>query len=178
MNYHLAPGGPVYPATERGEMKELHLASWEKRFWAWLIDFIVIGAVSGGITAFVNSFGYSLPYFPGFTPDPIIWLGEFGMHSTLLFLYWSVMEGNSGQSIGKMVMNIRVTGRQGEKIGYGAAAIESFGKAFFLVIDCLIGWLAMSGTRLRVFNRLSGTIVITTEYEHPAEVRYIIEEEE
>jgi uncharacterized RDD family membrane protein YckC len=87
------------------------------------------------------------------------------------------MEGFRGQSIGKMVMNLKVVTRDGTKIHYSAAAIESIGKAFLLPLDCLIGWLAMPNSKLRVFNRLSNTIVIKTDYKEPDGVLYIKEKE-
>ena len=89
------------------------------------------------------------------------------------------MEGFRGQSIGKMVMNLRVVNRDGTKIHYTTAAIESIGKAFFLILplDCLIGWLGMPGSKLRVFNRISNTIVIKTDYREPAGIQYVKEKE-
>jgi len=74
-----------------------------------------------------------------------------------------------------MAMNLRVTGRIGEKINLPTAALESFGKAFILPLDCLIGWLAMPGSKLRLFNRISNTIVIRTKYEGPEGVTYVKE---
>ena len=49
-----------------------------------------------------------------------------------MFAYWTFFEGYNGQSIGKMALNLKVTGRKGEKIDLRAAALESFGKAFLL----------------------------------------------
>lgn len=59
------------------------------------------------------------------------------------------------------------------KIVFRVAALESFGKAFLLPLDCLIGWLAMPDSKLRLFNRISNTLVIRTKYEEPEEIRYI-----
>ncbi|MFQ6075180.1 MAG: hypothetical protein ACE5Z5_03440 [Candidatus Bathyarchaeia archaeon] len=61
-----------------------------------------------------------------------------------------------------MVMGLRVTNLDGSPITLTAAAIESFGKAFLLPIDCLIGWLAevCKERKQRLFNMLSKTIVI------------------
>lgn len=81
------------------DTKTIHLASWDDRFVAWLVDV-------------------------------------------------------------KTVMNLAVTDERGEAIDYVTAAIESFGKAFLLSIDVLIGWLAMEGEHVRLFNRLSSTIVV------------------
>ena len=87
------------------------------------------------------------------------------------------MEGFSGQSIGKMVMNLRVVNRDGTRIRYTTAALESLGKAFLLPLDCLIGWLAMPGTKLRVFNRISNTIVVKSDYKEPYGIQYVREKE-
>lgn len=116
------------------------------------------------IAVFVRS-GASLP-FSG--------IEQIATHGVLQWVYWTILEGRTGQSAGKMVMHIRMTAADGTPAGYANAAIESFGKAFLLVIDCLIGWLAMGGRRLRLFNRISGTIVITDELpETPEGVVYI-----
>jgi hypothetical protein len=59
------------------------------------------------------------------------------------------------------------------------AAVESVGKSFFpiLIFDCLIGWLAMPGTQLRVFNRISNTIVIKSDYKEPQGILYVKDKE-
>jgi uncharacterized RDD family membrane protein YckC len=68
------------------------------------------------------------------------------------------MEGIYGQSIGKMVMQLKVTRLDGQPIDMGYAAIESLGKAFLLPIDCIVGWLLYSNERL--FNFMSETKVV------------------
>jgi uncharacterized RDD family membrane protein YckC len=70
------------------------------------------------------------------------------------------MEGVYGQSLGKMVMKIKVTKLDGTPIGLPSAAIESIGKAFLLPIDCIIGWLLYGDTNQRLFNYISETIVV------------------
>lgn len=155
-------------------METIHLASWGTRFWAWLIDIILVSIVVNVAT----TLGGTLYQFPHFFHIPGgLFPFDVGINSVVLFLYWTILEGYSGQSIGKIVLNLRMTGRSGEKIGFGAAAVSSFGKAFLLPFDCLIGWIAMPDTRLRLFNRLSNTIVIKTTYEPPAGVEYIKEKD-
>jgi uncharacterized RDD family membrane protein YckC len=80
--------------------------------------------------------------------------------AAILFIYWTALEGYRGQSLGKMLLNIVVTGPLGESIRFRDAAIESFGKAFLLPIDFLIGWFAHRKARQRLFNRISDTVVI------------------
>ena len=73
-----------------------------------------------------------------------------------------------------MALNLKVTDRAGGDIDVVTAAVESFGKAFLLPVDCLVGWLAMPGRKLRLFNRLSNTIVVQTrETDAPEGVEYV-----
>ncbi len=150
-------------------MVTLVLAKWSTRFWAWLIDIILVGLLSSAVSELAGPAWQFAPSAP--------WFETISLSSLLLFVYWTLLEGYRGQSIGKMALNIRTTGRAGEDIGYAAAAIESFGKAFILILDCLIGWIAMPGSKLRLFNRLSNTIVIEKEYTPPEGVEYVKQDE-
>ena len=109
-------------------------------------------------------------------PGPFLIPIPFWSNGVVLFLYWTLMEGITGQSIGKMVLNLKITDRKGAPAGIPKAAISAFGRSFLLPLDCLIGWLAMPGTGLRLTNRLSETIVIRTDYREPEGVRYIHED--
>ena len=160
---------PVHNAPER----TLHLGKWSTRFWAWLIDFILVILFLNIVRGIFAPF-WIIPFYIDFQRwEPF----EFGFQTFFFFAYWTVMEGFRGQSIGKMVMNLRVVNRDGTKISYTTAAIESIGKAFLLPLDCLIGWLGMPATKLRVFNRISNTIVIKTDYREPAGILYVKEKE-
>ena len=122
------------------------VASWEDRFWAWLIDIVLIGILWHRIVIVLE-----------------IDLFEFNgalAHSILLFVYWTALESYRGQSLGKMILNIAVTSTSGEKVGFADAAVESFGKAFLLPIDCLISWIFFRGSGQRLFNKISDTIVV------------------
>jgi uncharacterized RDD family membrane protein YckC len=168
---------PVPDTVHGTSEKTLYLGKWSTRFWAWLIDIILV-------ILFLN---IVRGIFEPFWKLPLLWdvahweFVSFWFETVFFFAYWTVMEGYRGQSIGKMVMNLRVVSRDGSKINYITAAIESFGKAFFfpflLPLDCLIGWLGMPGTKLRVFNRISNTIVIKTDYREPAGILYVKEKE-
>ncbi|VVB69446.1 RDD family protein [uncultured archaeon] len=126
-------------------MDKISLASWQDRFWAWLIDLLLVGILWSGVMTI------SMTSAP--SPAGLMILGS------LLFIYWTALEGYRGQSLGKMLMNIVVVGPAGEGIGFRDSAIESFGKAFLLPLDCLVGWIAYGKSRQRAFNRFSNTIV-------------------
>ena len=161
----------IRPVTE----KTIYLSKWSSRFWAWLVDIILV-------ILFLNIVrGVLEPVFS----LPLIWdfgnknwgIFTIGFESIFFFAYWTISEGFRGQSIGKMVMNLRVVNRDGTKITYTTSALESFGKAFLLPLDCLIGWLAMPGAKLRLFNRISNTIVIKADYKEPHGIVYVKEKE-
>lgn len=162
---------PIHEAAER----TLYLGTWSTRFWGWLIDFILVFLFLNIIHSIVSTF-FPIPHYWDFARwNPF----NVGLDTFIFFLYWTGFEGfkGRGQSIGKMIMNLKVVNRDGSKINYQTAALESLGKSFLLVLilDCLIGWLGMPGTKLRVFNRVSNTIVIKTDYREPAGIQYVKE---
>lgn len=130
-------------------METLTPASWMTRFWAWLIDVLLM--------SILWYMGMTISEASAFSPRGL------GFHAILLFLYWTFLEGYRGQSLGKMVLGIVVVGFAGERIGFEDAAVESFGKAFLLPLDLIIGILANQGKGQRLFNRLSNTIVAEAE---------------
>ncbi|KZX50149.1 RDD family protein [Haloarcula sp. K1] len=149
--------------------RTLHIAAWDDRFLAWLLDILLVGAVLSALGETAGVFSLLAGGLSGTTPVT-------GLNGLGLFVYWTVLEGRQGQSVGKMVMNIAVTDERGEAIDYGTAAIESFGKAFLLPIDILVGWLAYEEEGLRLFNKLSSTIVVETDEEatgKPSDVEYV-----
>jgi uncharacterized RDD family membrane protein YckC len=154
--------------------RTLHLARWSTRFWAWLIDIILIILFLNIVRGIFMALSITIPPYWDIEHWNPFW---FEFQNIFFYAYWVIMEGFRGQSIGKMVLNLKVVNRDGTRIGYHSSAIESFGKAFLLPLDCLIGWLAMPDTKLRVFNRISGTIVIKTDYKEPAGIQYIKEKE-
>ncbi len=153
-------GSAVSATTTPNEIKPpvaggVKLAFWWERFVAWLIDAVIIGVVVGILGLFSLIAGLTwwsawpnwLPFF------------NFNIAGVLYFLYWTLMDGVYGQSIGKMIMRIRVTDLDGKKPQIVNAALESLGKAFLLPLDCLLGWILYPKKRQRIFNYLSNTVV-------------------
>ncbi|MFB3764026.1 MAG: RDD family protein [Methanotrichaceae archaeon] len=121
-------------------------ASWRDRFWAWVIDVMLMDLLLSQIRPILNI-------------EPIS-LASLECLAVMLFIYWTVLDGYTGQSIGKMALKISVVGLIGEPIDYRSSALESFGKAFLLPGDCLVGWLKYPGIGQRYFNVISRTRVI------------------
>ncbi|MFU1781352.1 RDD family protein [Haloarcula japonica] len=148
--------------------RTLHIAAWDDRFLAWLLDVLLVGVV-------LSALGEAAGVFSLLTGSLSVTTPFTGLNGLGLFVYWTVLEGRQGKSVGKTVMNIAVTDERGEAIDYGTAAIESFGKAFLLPLDILVGWLAYDEEGIRLFNKLSSTIVIETDEEDgkPTDVEYV-----
>jgi len=146
------------PVKEEAKPKFI-LAGWGERFVAWLIDIIIVGAFLTPIKWFV-----ALAAWPSFiwAPQFLRWIPfvDFGLDNIIHFLYWAIMEGLYGYSIGKVILKLKVTRLNGEPADMGQAAIESIGKAFLLPLDCIIGWILYAGKNQRLFNHLSGTTTI------------------
>lgn len=125
------------------------MASWGDRFIAWLIDVVIIGAIAELLQLPALRI-LNVPFF------------SVGSRDVILLLYWTLTEGFYGKSIGKMVMRLKVTRLDGTSATLVDAAIESFGKAFLLPIDCIIGWIAedCKENKQRLFSMLAKTKVI------------------
>ncbi|MFB3889096.1 MAG: RDD family protein [Candidatus Bathyarchaeia archaeon] len=135
----------------------LKLATWGERFVAWLIDIAIIdfSLFTIGLVLFVGR-PFSLLNDGGWWSAVF----NFRLSGLVFFLYWALMDGVYGRSIGKMVMRLRVTKLNGSQPTFGQAALESVGKAFILPLDVLIGWGLFPKRKQRVFNQLSATIVV------------------
>lgn len=160
--------------------QEIVLAKWTDRFFAWLIDFIIItiGITLVSMLLFLlflliypNSFTGMIDHEQSFFKPP-----DFFVSSIVFFLYWFYFESTSGQSIGKRVLNIKTTNLEGKTAKRKDIAIESFGKSFLLPFDIILGWIFTNEKRQRLFNRLGNTIVIkikTKDSQMDANFRYI-----
>ena len=151
---------------------QLTIARWSDRFFAWIIDNVIV--YTGAFAVFFavlsasnfeeiigGSFEYSRSY-------------EYSWVSIVFFLFWFILESKTGQSIGKMALHLKITGLDGKPADMKSIAISSFGKAFLLPIDVILGRIFTNQKRQRIFNRLGKTIVIKVEQldEEPENVSY------
>lgn len=151
------------PKTDKRFTRELLLAKWEDRFVAWIIDFIVISIITN-IVFYIFSAHYAFPfwgiYFDGENGIGIKEPVEYILASSIFFVYWIVLEFLTGQTVGKRVVQIKTTNLFGERANIANIAIEVFGKSFLLPVDIILGLIFASRRRQRIFNKVSGTIVI------------------
>jgi uncharacterized RDD family membrane protein YckC len=78
----------------------------------------------------------------------------------LLWMYLTLLEGFSGQTLGKLAMRLKVVRVDDKPIFYDNAAIRNLGECFLLPLDLLAGYQLKSKRFLRYFDKLAGTMVI------------------
>lgn len=90
--------------------EKLIIAKWADRFFAWLIVFLIISIISTAMI-FV-SFGTINYEFE----EESFWIEniEYIPTSILFFVYWTVLEYKTGQTIGKKILNLKTTNINGK----------------------------------------------------------------
>ena len=139
---------------DNSESSKIILAKWKERFFAWVIDFVIISLISSSV--FFLSFLYLDYNFENFITND----GMYIPTSVMFFLYWIILEYKTGQTIGKKMFSLKITNSQGEKPSLVGVIISSFGKSFILPIDMILGLIITNQKRQRIFNKLGDTLII------------------
>jgi uncharacterized RDD family membrane protein YckC len=123
-------------------------ASFGRRFVAWLVDVILLGIVIGVIQAVTERLVADLVGF------------------AIGLLYYSYLEGsNSGQTIGKRALGIRVIDfGTGGPIGFGRAVIRYLGR-IVSTIPCFLGyfWMLWDKERQCWHDKFANDVVVPVE---------------
>ncbi|MBT4299351.1 MAG: RDD family protein [Nitrosopumilus sp.] len=154
--------------TDDHTSSKIILAKWKDRFFAWIVDFIIISAIST-LVIFISfqSLDHELENF-------IMNDGTYVPTSIMFFLYWIILEYKTGQTIGKKMFNLKITNIHGEKPNLKEVMISSLGKSFILPIDVVLGWMLTNEKRQRIFNKLGETLVVKIkESDNTANIKYI-----
>lgn len=163
----LAPEGR--PNEQPGQKPELTLAKWGTRFWAWLVDFIIVTTAAEVVFALAYA---PLAFNSGIQDNPALGAVRYAVQSLMFFAYWTYFESTTGQSIGKKLLKVKTTDTSGNIADAKSVAVQSFGKAFLLPIDVLLGWIFTNEKRQRLLSRAAGTIVIKAADGAAENVRY------
>lgn len=113
-----------------------------KRITATLVDFMLIQLFM--LLAFqLSLLNLNLLFFLG-----IFWF------------YLTLFEGFSGQSLGKLLLHVKVVRIDGGKISYDQAAIRNIGKVFLLPADLFFGFRLQDRRYWRFFEKFTQTTLI------------------
>ena len=150
-------------------ISKIIIAKWTDRFLAWLIDFIIVSIISASII--FASFG-TLDYE---FVDNGVWAEsiQFIPTSILFFVYWIILEYKTGQTVGKKILNLKITDVYGNKPELKGIIISSFGKSFLLPMDVILGLLLTNKKRQRIFNKLGDTLIVKIkDTEDASDIKY------
>ena len=116
------------------------------RLGAALIDAVLVGAV-------LSVLGYVL-FIWRFTPVGFV----------LFLLYYWLLTGLKGQTVGKMAVGIKVVNAQGDTPGLGYAALREIPGKIISTIALCIGffWVGLDPDKQGWHDKIAGTYVVST----------------
>jgi uncharacterized RDD family membrane protein YckC len=129
----------------------MEYAGFWRRFAAWLIDYILVGVVTGILVAILGAIGGDAGTGFGYILSVIGSL-----------LYYSVLESSANQAtVGKMALGIQVTDLQGNRISFGRALGRTLAKILSGLI-LLIGYImaAFTAKKQGLHDMIAGTLVV------------------
>jgi uncharacterized RDD family membrane protein YckC len=148
---------------------KLVIAEGWPRFWAWLIDILITGAIASALSSMVFLTIGDWSWWSFGIWSPFQWLFSLGPSSIVFFVYSVVMEHYYGQTLGKMALNLEVVSETtGDRPILQDIIISAIGKAFFLPIDVILGLIVKDQTQVpdlnqRLTQKWARTVVIQSE---------------
>lgn len=147
---------PPEPMQIKKEMDyQLKTAGFWTRFWAYLIDLIVVFSINA-ITV------KPLFFFTGWENIEIFHIPLYGYMTSLLFYaYFVVMTKIWGQTVGKMVLGIRVVSDNGKPLSWATVFFrEWIGRFISVTIDILYILVAFTPNHKAIHDYIADTKVI------------------
>jgi len=130
---------------------QLTLASYKRRAYSFLIDFAIM--------LLITTLLLIEPVLALFAVNFAISFNILFLALGVLWVYSTLLEGFSGQSLGKRAIGLKVVKINGKKMDYEHAAVRNFGK-ILLPFDLLFGYELKDPRFKRYFDKFAGTTVI------------------
>jgi uncharacterized RDD family membrane protein YckC len=140
-----------------GAHEDVHVTI--RRILATLIDFLVFAAVGSAMAYFFGTFAVHDAFGVEFHLTGVAWL----IFSGLIAIYYILMEGYLGQTLGKMVVGIKVVREgTGEVPGLKAATIRTLLRLVDGLASYMVALVAVSVTekRQRLGDMTAHTLVV------------------
>ena len=157
-------------------MSEFRIASWTRRFFAYLIDNIVIELMLIVLFVILGMFLPSGFEYPGIfePPEPVGNLLTVGAVSSTVelgwaylavfpfrFLYWMYYEYRFGKTVGKRMLQIKTVKIDGTRLSLADAIVLTIFKTTVIPGDVLLGIIFLGKKKQRIANKVTNTIVIS-----------------
>ena len=152
-------------------------ASWTRRFFAYLIDNIIVEVIWIGLILILGLVSpIEIVELPDFefpennggnlfaveaTSDLTNTAFTYATVFPFRFLYWTYYEYKRGQTIGKRMLQVRTVKIDGSDQGFIDVVILTTFKTSLIPFDVLLGVLFMRGKKERISNRLTNTVVVS-----------------
>lgn len=129
------------------------------RFVAQLVDWIILSIIY--VIIGFGMFGTLTWQVTGPAAGSIV-----GVNLVIWFLYFVVLEGSAGATLGKRVAGIRVVKEDGAKCGFGAAIIRNIlriidGLPFIYIIGMIL--ISRSDKKQRLGDSVAKTVVVSAK---------------
>ena len=148
-----APSGTA--GVELLQQQPVVKAGFLRRLAAFALDWLTL-SILADIVRFAYRFG------SGTDPWMIHLDIAMGLSLVLFLLYFTLLTGEGGQTLGKMLLGIRVQGMDGSPVGYGRAFIRAFGYFVSIFFMTFLGFLwALWDRRNQAWHdKIAGTRVV------------------
>ncbi len=141
---------------QKNENDGMHAGFWV-RFWAYLLDLLVIASFNR-ILVYPIAKAFDLPDSSFFSVQAIL-------ASIVFFAYFALMTKYLNQTLGKMVLGIKVISLHGMKLSWGTVIFREVVGRF--ISKSLFGlvyvWVAFSPTKQGVHDYFADTWVVHTK---------------
>jgi uncharacterized RDD family membrane protein YckC len=140
----------------------MRYAGFWRRFFALLVDSLVLG----GVTQFAAGFVGGLLMLERMNRGDFLAVNPAAVSlSTLVSaLYFIVMIGATGRTLGGMLLGVRVLAVTGDAAGYGRAAIRWVASAILGAIPLVnllnFLWMLWDDRRQTLHDKVAGTVVV------------------
>jgi uncharacterized RDD family membrane protein YckC len=158
-------GTPKEVATEFMSRTALPYAGFWLRFAAFVIDGVIIAiavAILGGLATLLSTLIPQQPQGAGYVLGGILIALVLSLGSVaigVVLLYFPILEGRFGQTVGKRLLRLRVVTEQGLTIGYKESFLRRLSFYFeFLPIDAL--FIPFTPKKQRAMDIVARTVVL------------------
>ncbi len=133
---------------------------WVKRFFAYVIDAIIVYVVVGILAVFL-----ALPFFfmAGIAAMAALIAGVFSVVAGLVIvIYFVVFEVASGATLGKRAMGLIVKSKAGQNPNFVEAFMRNISKIYWLLLllDVVVGLATSKEYTQKFSDRYAGTAVV------------------
>ncbi len=152
-----------------------HYAGFLERLIAWIIDMIILALINGIVIGILVAIWIFSAIIPGVTEKTLgqnpgsfisIFLGAYlvivVVSIIITWLYYALMESSRHQgTLGKIILHLRVTNLNGDRISFGRATLRFIGR-FFCHITFGIGYLLIIFTEKKqgLHDMIASTLVM------------------